>query len=416
VIDLGIRREDKNEWERRTPLGPLHVEELVRERGLTVAVQPAPRRVYSDEEYRRAGALVQEDLSECRIILGVKEIPPELLQESKPHLFFSHVIKGQPENMRLLRAVLEKRCTLIDYEPIVDRFDRRLIFFGRHAGYAGMVDALWAFGQRMKHEGIRTPFAGVEPAHRYRSVDDAERFLAEEVGQELRENGIDRAIHPLVVGFTGGGNVSQGAQEILDRLPVVEIEPGDLERLSTSPAPSRRAIYKVVFRRQDRFQFNRHLPHLTILVNGIYWEPGHPKLVTRGDLRQLWRGQPPRLRVIADLSCDIEGSVEATVRATTPDQPIYVFDPESGETRDGVEGHGPVVLAVDNLPTEFPRDASDSFGDSLFPFLSGLVAADYDVSFEHLSLPAAVLTAVIAHGGELSPRYRFLEEHLGQSS
>ncbi|MDY7095484.1 MAG: hypothetical protein SX243_21110 [Acidobacteriota bacterium] len=338
------------------------------------------------------------------------------MQAAKPHLCFSHVIKGQPENMGLLREVLKKRCTLIDYEPIVDRFDRRLIFFGRHAGYAGMVDALWTFGRRMEHEGIQTPFAAVQPAHRYRSVDDAERFLAEEVGQEIREHGIDRAIHPLVVGFTGGGNVSQGAQEILDRLPVVEIEPSDLERLSTSEAPSRRAIYKVVFRRQDRFQFSRHLPHLTVLVNGIYWEPGHPKLVTRGNLRELWRGQPPRLRVIADLSCDIEGSVEATVRTTTPEQPVYVYDPETGEATDGVEGHGPVVLAVDNLPTEFPRDASDSFGDSLFPFLSGLVAADYDVSFEHLSLPAAVLNAVIAHGGELTPRYRYLEEHVRAES
>lgn len=416
MIDLGIRREDKNEWERRVPLGPLHVEELVREHELTVAIQPSQRRIYADEEYRLAGALVQEDLSDCRLILGVKEVPPDKLLAGKPHLCFSHVIKGQPENMGLLREVLERRVTLIDYEPIVDRFDRRLIFFGRHAGYAGMIDALWAFGQRMLHEGVETPFAAVRPAHRYTNVESAESFLADKVASEIREHGLDRRIHPLVVGFTGGGNVSQGAQEIIDRLPVVEIEPSDLERLESSPALSRRALYKVVFRRQDRFQFSRHLPYLTILVNGIYWEPGNAKLVTRGDLRALWSGGTPRLRVLADLSCDVDGSIEATVRTTDSTDPVFVFDPETGVATDGVAGRGPVVLAVDNLPAEFPQDASESFGDSLFPFLRGLVAADYEVSFEHLSLPAAVLNAVVAHAGELTPRYRYLEESLGTES
>jgi alpha-aminoadipic semialdehyde synthase len=411
-VDLGIRLEDKNRWERRAPLTPAHVQELVREHGLRVVVQPSAQRVYADDEYRAAGAVVDPDLSACRVILGVKEVPPEALIPGKAYLFFSHTIKGQAYNMGLLRAALARRVTLIDYEPILDRHGRRLIFFGRHAGYAGMIDALWALGQRMLADGFETSFAAVRPALAWGSVEAASDFLAHDVARRIRERGLHRELYPLVVGFTGGGNVSQGAQEIFDRLPVVEINPDELPALADDRATSRRAVYKVVFRRDDRVDFARHLPYLTMLVNGIYWEPHEPRLVTRRDLRALWAPGPPRLRVIADITCDIEGSIEATVRATTPDDPVFVYDPDTGAATPGVRGRGPVVLAVDNLPAEIPRDASEKFGDSLFPFVSRLVAADYDVPFELLSLPAAVVGAVVTHGGELAPRYRYLEDAL----
>jgi alpha-aminoadipic semialdehyde synthase len=221
VFDIGIRREDKNRWERRAPLTPLHVRELVRDHGRRVAVEPSPVRIYRDDEYRDAGAAVTENLSACRVILGVKEIPRERLLPGRPHLFFAHVIKGQPNNMAMLRRLLELRCTLIDYETIVDPDGQRLIFFGRHAGYAGMIDALWALGQRLLGEGVETAFAGVRPAHAYPSLAAAGAFLAGEVAGRIRDAGVRPELHPLVFGFTGGGNVSQGAQRILDHLPVV---------------------------------------------------------------------------------------------------------------------------------------------------------------------------------------------------
>ncbi len=413
MIDIGIRREDKNRWERRAPLTPEHVLELVKEQSLSVAVQPSPLRIFPDEEYQAAGASLQEDLSACRVVLGVKEVPPKLLLPAKPYLFFSHTVKGQASNMPLLRRLLELRCTLMDYEIILNRYGKRLIFFGRHAGYAGMVDALWALGQRMLTEGYETSFAAVRPAHTYRSVDEAADFLAATVGRRIRQQGLNPALHPLVVGFTGGGNVSQGAQEILDRLPMVEVQPEDLPTLASATGLSRKAVYKVVFRREARVDFERHLPYLTVLVNGIYWEPGQAPLVTREALRKLWaESAQPRLRLLADITCDVEGSIEATVRATSPDDPVYVYDPSSGEATSGVEGRGPVVLAVDNLPAEFPRDATEHFGDSLYPFLAGLAATDFSVEFEHLALPAAILGAVVAHGGELAPRFRYLEDAL----
>ncbi len=415
MADLGIRREDKNRWERRAPLTPWHVEELVREQGRSVVVQPSERRIYADEEYRAAGAVVAEDLSGCRVILCIKEVPPHLLLPAKPYLAFFHVIKGQPQNMPLLRRALELRCTLVDYEKVVDRSGRRLIFFGRHAGNAGMIDALWALGRRLEAESVASPFADVRPAHAYGSLAEATAFLETAVGPRIREQGIGPGLHPLVVGFTGGGNVAQGAQEVLDHLPVVAVHPDELPGLAADPGRSHRALYKVVFRRDQRVDFARHLPHLTLLVNGIFWAPGDPRLVTREDAARLWGGgRTPKLRMIADLSCDVFGGIEINVRITEPGAPVYVYEPATGAVRLGVEGHGPVILAVDNLPCELPRDASEHFGDALFPFLAPLAAADYRAPYDRLGLPPELLGAVIAHAGELAPPFVYLEAALAE--
>jgi alpha-aminoadipic semialdehyde synthase len=151
---IGIRREDKNKWERRVPLTPAHVAQLIRDYTLRILIQPSTIRVFSDEEYTAAGAAVQEDLSPAGIVLAVKEIPVELLQPGKTYLFFSHTIKGQSYNMPLLRRLLELNCQLIDYERVVNEQNRRLIFFGEHAGMAGMIDTLSALGQRLAWEGL----------------------------------------------------------------------------------------------------------------------------------------------------------------------------------------------------------------------------------------------------------------------
>jgi len=416
VADIGIRREDKNRWERRVPLSPAHVAELVAERDISVVVQPSAIRIYPDEEYAQAGATVAEDLSPCGVILGVKEVPARRLLADKPHLFFAHVIKGQPTGMPLLASLLESKVSLIDYERIVDSEGRRLIFFSRHAGYAGIIDTLWALGQRLNWEGIDSAFSTVRPAHTYANVEAAVQQLVETVGRKIREEGVNPALHPLVFGFTGGGNVSQGAQEIFDRLPVLEIHPDDLPSLATNPNLSRRVLYKTVFRRQERQRFARHLPYLTALINGVYWEPSHPRLITRENLRHLWSSEEkPMLRILADLSCDLEGSIEATVRVTTPDDPVFVYDPMTGESELGIEGRGPLVLAVDNLPCEIPRDASEHFSDSLLPFIPRLVKADFGAAFEDLILPSPLYSAVVTHAGQLTPGYRYLEEPLRQT-
>ncbi|HEX4822877.1 MAG TPA: hypothetical protein VFV19_01045 [Candidatus Polarisedimenticolaceae bacterium] len=407
---IGIRREDKNRWERRVPLTPDHVAELVRT-GVPVVVEPSPIRAFPDDAFRRAGAAVASDLTGCPLVVGVKEIPAEKLHPGTAYAFFAHVVKGQPWNMPMLRRLMELECTLVDYERILDDRGRRLVFFGRHAGFAGMLDTLWALGQRLAFEGIDSPFAALTMAHRYADLEDAHVALGR-VAASIRRDGVPPALHPLVVGFTGSGNTSKGAQEIFDQLPYEEILVEDLEGQMRGGELPHNLVYKVVFSRADRFDgvVARHLGHLTALVNGVYWEPGHPRVVTLDDLRRLFLdGAVSRLRVIGDISCDLAGSIEATVRATTPGDPVYVYDVAADEPVRGIAGRGPVILAVDNLPCELPVDASAHFGDALLRFVPPMARCDWTRPFGALELPAEIARAVVVHRGHLTPDYAYLE-------
>lgn len=430
---IAIRAEDKNEWERRAPLTPDHVAQLTERLGIEVVVESSTLRAFPDAAYRRAGARVVERLERAPLVLGVKEIPAAKLTESTAYVIFAHVIKGQAYNMPLLARLLELRATLIDYERIADEHGRRLIFFGRHAGYAGMIDTLWALGRRLLAEGVRTELAEIRLAHEYPSLDQAAHHIAR-VGEWMRSAGFPPELDPIVFGFTGAGNVSLGAQEILTRLPFADVRPEDLPRLAEDPDRPRNTFFRVVFERRHRFvrrdggpfdadEFARHpdrydngmpryLDHLTALLHGAYWSPDQPRLVTRAWLREAWRDGGHRLRVIGDVTCDLEGSIEPTVRATTPGNPVYVHDVRTGRAVDGVEGHGPVIMAVDNLPSELPAESSQHFGDSLIRFVPALSRCDWTVPFEDLDLPSAVRRAVVAHRGALTPAYRYLEAAL----
>jgi len=159
--------------------------------------------------------------------------------------------------------------------------------------------------------------------------------------------------------------------------------------------------------------FAHHVPYLTVLINCIYWTPAYPRLVTLDLLKSMFiPGEQPRLRVIGDISIDIDGAIECSRKATDPGNPVYVYLPGRDEIVDGVEGEGPVVLAVDNLPCELPVEASQDFGDALLPYVEAIASADYGVPFEQLDLPAPIKGAVIAHGGQLTPAYEYLEAHL----
>ena len=430
---IGLRRESKNRWERRVPLAPDHVAELIRH-GLDIVVQPSDIRAFSDEAYRRVEARMSSSLSECDLVVGVKEIPEAELVPGAAHLFFAHVIKGQPANMPMLRRLMDLGATLVDYEKIVDDRGRRLVFFGRFAGYAGMLDTLWALGRRLSAEGIASPFSALKLAHEYLDLEDAHVALAR-VAEEIRREGVPAELHPLVVGFTGSGNASKGAQEIFDHLPYEDVLPEDLADLCGDPDLPRNLLYKTVFARTDRIArrgggvvdaaeaeehperyagaMGRFLDHVGVLVNGVYWEPGHPRIVGIDDLARLWAGgRSPRLRVIGDVSCDLRGSIEATVKITTPGDPVYVYDVESGRPVPGVDGRGPVILAVDNLPCELPVDASQHFGDALLRFVPPLARCDWSAPYEKLPLPDELKRAVIVHRGALTPPFSYLERHL----
>ncbi len=431
---IGIRRESKNRWERRAPLTPDHVQRLVNDHEVKFTVQPSDLRAFLTEDYETAGARIDEELNEVDITLGIKEVPIHELIPKMCYMFFSHTIKGQKHNMRMLKKMMDIHCTLIDYEKIVDEQGRRLIFFGWHAGVAGMVDTLWTVGRRLEWEGVRNPFSSIMKAHEYGNLPNIREHISA-VGRMITTYGIPYSIRPFVIGIAGSGNVSKGAQEILDLLPVKEVSPAELKDLNKRK-DSGTNIYKVIFNEWDmvepidpegkfdlqdyynnperyRSKFNRYIPYLSVLMNCIYWEEKYPRLLTKEQIKELYQDhRSPKLRVIGDISCDINGAIQSTIKATSPEDPLYVYDPWEDSAIPGWKGTGPVMMTVDNLPCEIPKESSDYFGDKLKEFLPALANADLTVSFEDLKVPKPIRKAIIIYKGELTEGYRYLEKAL----
>lgn len=436
MLRIGIRREDKSIWERRAPITPGDVRRLITERGLEVHVQSSATRVFADEMYSRAGATITVDLASCPVVFGVKEMPESTFRPGHAYAFFAHVVKGQAHNMAMLRCLMQRGCTLVDYERVTDEAGRRLIFFGRYAGLAGMIDALWALGRRLDWEGIANPFLGLRQTHEYASLREAQAAVSA-VGARIAREGLPAEISPFICGFAGYGNVFRGANEIVELLPTREVRPEEVGAVAASSALSN-VVYKAIFKEEDtvearsrghrfdlqeyyahperyRSRFGACLPHLTVLMNCVYWEARYPRLVTKADLANLYRTGQPRLRVIGDISCDIRGAIECTTKATDPGNPVYVYDPAASATVDGVAGSGPVVMAVDILPSELPRESSVYFSGMLAGYVPAIARADYSVAFADLDLPPEIRRALIVHRGELTPDYRYLEKHLAIS-
>jgi alpha-aminoadipic semialdehyde synthase len=432
---VGIKREGMDATEKRSPLTPGHVAKIIKNYNIEVVVQPSRLRIFPEEDYRAAGAQISDDLSRCNVLFGIREIPIEHIIPGAAYCIFSHTIKAQRYNMRMLRHIVEAGCTLLDYELVTNENGNRLVFQGEFAGYAGMIDSLWALGKRLDCEGTPNPFTDLKQATEYDDLSDAKQAI-ERAGQRIRDEGLPEQLSPFVCAFTGNGHVSKAAQEIFGGLPVVAIRPDDLPTLASSQAYSKNAVYSVVFRKSDLYKpldpdasfdpeefnkmpggyreiFHEYLEYVTMIINGIDWSPRFPRLLTREHMSRLYIDHPvPRLKVVGDIACDIEGSMEFTLRSTTSDNPVYVFEPLTSRLLTGVEGEGPVVLAVDKLPAELPRAASEAFGDALLPFIPDLARADFTKTFDDLAVPEPFRKSIIAHQGQLTKNFRFLNEYL----
>jgi alpha-aminoadipic semialdehyde synthase len=431
---IGIRLEDKNEWERRVALTPTDVADLI-EQGVAIAVEPSPRRAFPDEAYARAGAELGADVRESELLLGIKEMPADYFRQGGAYMFFSHTIKGQSHNMKMLADLVKKKCTLIDYELVRDEAGRRLVFFGRFAGLAGMLDTLWALGRRLEALGTRTPFADLRPTHLYADLAEAKRAISS-VGSRIANEVLPEALSPMVFGFAGYGNVSSGAQEIFDLLPHVEVAPGDLAGFVAEQKGLRNRLVKVVYKEEHlveridpgkpfelqeyydrpelyRSAFEPHLELLTVLVNGIFWNESYPKLADAGQLKTLFAGgEPPKLLLAGDISCDVDGSLACTVRETDSGAPVYVYEPATRKAVSGFEGPGLAVMAVSNLPAELPKEASIAFGSALKPFVPDLARADFSGSLADAALPGPVERAVVLWQGEFTTKFAYMRDHL----
>ncbi|RAK68138.1 NAD(P)-dependent oxidoreductase [Hymenobacter edaphi] len=401
TLKLGLIREGKIPVDRRVPLTPKKCAEVQQTwPQVQVVVQSSDIRSYADQEYRDLGLRVQPDVADCDILLGVKEVPVEQLIANKTYMFFSHTIKKQPANRKLLRAVLQKNITLIDYEVLTNAREERIVAFGYWAGVVGAYNGLLTYGR--KHGLFQ-----LKPAYLCTDLDD----MQEEYFKV-------KALPPIKMAVTGSGRVAQGALQVLDKMGIRRVSVYDyLYHDFAEPVYTQLRSSDYNARKDGRVwdtpdfhhhpeeymsTFDRYLPVTDLLIACAYWDPKAPRLFTEDDTRR------PNFRIntIADVTCDIDGSIPVTKRSTSIPDPAFDYNPRTGEL-EAAYSHplNLTVMAVDNLPCELPRNASRDFGrqliDNVFPHLFG---PDPDGIIER---------ATIARAGQLTPRYAYLRDYVG---
>ena len=447
---IAIRREDLNKkGERRVALTPEFAAKLCAE-GHHILVQPAihpteyiEKRAFPDEAYEEIGAEISEDISPAKVIFGLKEIGTDLIIPNRAYLCFSHTHKGQKKNRQMLREFVARKTTLIDYELVTDAKGVRIITaFTYFAGYAGMIESIWALGERLSREGYPDhPFCSIPQTIELQDLD-AFKTLVTQAGQRIAAEGTPAGLPPLVTVFLGSGKTSTGAQQIFDLLPHQVISATELPDIFAhgsrnqvyklvlhitdmfrlkADAPTDAATYaawtedekeKLYFSNPEQFESNLDgiLPSTTLLMNCVLWSERFPRLVTRAMMREVWLDNPV-LRVIGDISCDPEGAIEFS-RDTWVDAPVYVWHPLDGDRGNGLDGSGVAVMAVTNLPCAFSADSSAQFARDMAQLLPLIGTADYDSTLEASGLPPEIQKATIIWQGELTAPYKYMQEYL----
>jgi alpha-aminoadipic semialdehyde synthase len=428
---VGIIRETKK-GESRTPLVPADVNWLIK-RGISVEVENSPNRVFNSLQYKKSGAKIVNKCKQASLLVGVKEPRIEDLCVDKIYMVFSHTIKGQFKNMPLLKGCLKKRITLIDYEKIADMYGRRLVYFGRFAGICGMIDSLYYLGKKLEWKNIKNPFSLIKPSHKYDSLKAAKKAMVK-VYRNIQAEGFSEKLSPFVVGITGHGNVSKGAQEILNLLNPTEIHPKDILRFTQHQRKRSHKLYKIVFFREEKLRskdgkgfyfeeylknpgkfesnMDKYIPYLNLLIHTSYWDRRFPRMVTKKMIQALARKDFFRLEFIGDISCDVNGSIELTRKTTTPDKPTFTYVPESKKFIDGYKSKGITLLAVDNLPSELPKDASVEFSTLIREYVYQIAAHGVKDITQHMAFPAEIRRAVITENEKITKNFSYLKKHL----
>lgn len=399
-LKVGILRETKNPPDRRVPLTPpqvIELEELYP--GVQFFVQPSDSRCYSDEEYDYLGIPLKEDLHDCDILLGVKEVDKRTFIPGKTYLFFAHVAKKQPQNREMFREIINSKVRLIDFEHLKTEKGQRIVAFGRHAGIVGAYNALRA-------RGINTNRFRLKPAYLCHDLD--------EVWAGLR---LIQLLPGLKILVTGEGRVSGGIMETLSILNIVTVSPEEfLSRQFDVPVACQAGPQHYVKHKDGKpFSFNDFVRNpgnyvsdflkftkvTDILITGHYWDPRSPVFFTAGDMRS----PEFRISIVADISCDIPGPIPSTVRISTIADPFYGFNPVLEREEPAFSRSGNItVMAVDNLPGELPREASQDFGRQLMSNVLHELFTDPD----SLMIKRAEITA----SGRLTVLYSYLEDYI----
>ena len=395
-MKIGILKEGKVPIDKRVALIPEHAALLKSKYSCEVVVQPSPIRAISDEEYVAAGISLQEDLSDCDVLFGVKEVPVHQLIPNKTYFFFSHTYKQQPYNAKLLKACVERNIRLIDYE-LLTKNGTRVVAFGRFAGLVGAYNGLRGWGDKYGEFNLK-------PAHECKDMGE---MFAQLHGMEWPSG--------VRILLTGKGRVASGAVETLQASGIPQISPNEISNYEGcfwsqldvedyyKKADGSAFDRKELFADPSGFESNfmRYAPFAKLYIAGHYYDNRAPFIFTREDAKRL----DFAMWYVADISCDIDGPVASTIRPSTIADPIYGYNPIS-ESEDDYSKEGVIaVMAVDNLPCELPKDASEDFGNELIEkILPALLEKDP--------------TGIIARGSEttkegtLSEYFTYLQPYL----
>lgn len=398
---IGIIREEKIPQDKRVPFTPEQCAQIKREfPEIELVVQPCDWRSFTQAEYEAEGIIMQEDLNDCDLLMGIKEVPIDKLIENKTYVFFSHTIKKQVHNRKLLQTLIARKIKMIDYECLVDKHENRIIGFGRFAGIVGAYNGIMAYGRRY---GL----FDLKPAQLCHDK--------KEIFKELKNVSLPN----IKIVVTGGGRVANGACETMGAMGLRKVTPYEFLNYTF-----REPVY-VQLHSEDYYEAKDKSPYSSwdfhhhpesyhcffsdpnsfatvtdLLVHCTFWDPKADILFTKARMRD----PDFRISVIADVTCDINGSIPSTTKSSTIADKFYGYDPISEKIVEPFKPSAITVMAVDNLPCELPRDASDGFGKHLLErVLASLVKDDPDGLIER---------ATITKDGSLMPRYEYLQDFL----
>ena len=397
-MTFGIIKERKNPPDKRVVFSPI---ELLKIKdnfpNLNMLIEKSDIRVFSDEEYKNAGFSLVDSLENCDIIFGVKEIPIDALIPNKSYFFFSHTIKKQPYNKKLLQSILEKNITLYDHETIVDTSNRRLIGFGRYAGIVGTYNGIRGFG--IKYELFKIPKAS-ELKDKEDLVKSIKRF----------------PLPPIKIVLTGDGKVGMGGKEMLDAAKIKQVNVRDfLSKNYTQPVYTQldvldynKRIDGKIIDNQDFYknpeQYNSDFEKFTkiadMYIAGHFYDNKAPKILTR----EMLNAPENKIQVVADISCDVDGPIACTLRASTIVDPFFGYLPATNEEVSYKHPASIMVMSIDNLPCELPKDASIGFGEMFSQYvIPAFFNEDKDGILER---------AKITENGKLTPRFSYLKDYV----
>ena len=399
-MKFGILKERKSPPDKRVVFSPEMLEKLKEKfPAIEIKVEASDIRIFNDSEYISKGFEVTDDISDCDVLIGVKEIPVDALISHKKYIFFSHTIKKQPHNQKLLQAIIDKEIDLYDHETFVDEQGKRLIGFGKYAGNVGVYNAFRAFG--LKYELYNLPKAETLP--------DKAALIS-----RLKK----MILPPIKIVLTGHGKVGMGAKEMLDAMRIKEVsvenyfsknynEPIyvhiDVEHYNKSKdgkSFDKTAFYKDPSAYES--DFGRFANTSDMFIAGHFYGAGAPVILSADMLKSA----DNRIKIVADISCDVDGPIACTLRSSTIAEPFYGYHPYDEKETDMFHPSAIVVMAVDNLPCELPKDASKGFGEM---FLEHIIPA-----FFNNDKNGVLKRSQITEGGKLTEKFSYLKDYINE--